>query len=522
MRNYTVVLVFCLPFVLLYGTSFGQSYALDPTFGTGGIVITDDVGPFEKDIPRAMAVLADDRIVVVGEVSDGPSDFGVVRYLENGILDPSFDFDGKTSTNIDFGTDRANSIAVQTDGKIVVAGSSQIGWVVEDKVIALVRYRNNGSKDNSFGGDGKVMISFASLDLEISGQSIAIQNDGKILLACWLSGGVSPSNFMLVRLMPDGSFDNTFDGDGLVYTSVGTSGSGGRSVLVQEDGKIVVTGFSHNSDSLRQFSLVRYQDNGSLDNTFGEGGIVLTNLSGFNENCRVSKQQVDGKIVVLGDVDNGTNKNLLVVRYNTDGSLDDAFGIDGGVTVDIASFHDLASSLAIQTDGKIVIAGSSGNGTNYDFAVVRLTNNGTLDSSFYGNGIVRNEIGEVDDIVTGVGIQSDGKIIVCGFLYNYEEFWLVNNIDFVVARYRVDGTTGLESEIGSQSQIIYPNPSSGTINLRWNRKENASLNIFNSLGQEVLQQQITQSTSVELLEKGVYFARLDDGQRIYLEKIVIQ
>ena len=210
-----------------------------------------------------------------------------------------------------------------------------------------------------------------------------------------------------------GDLDSSFSNDGKQNTDLGINyDDWGYSAAIQADGKILVAGYSaigSNSD----FALVRYNTDGSLDASFNGDGIQTTAIgSGDDEGSSVAIQ-ADGKIVVAGRSFTGSNYDFAIVRYNSDGSLDNSFSGDGKQTTAIGSGRDQGSSVAIQADGKIVVAGYSYNGTNFDFALVRYNSDGSLDISFNGDGKQTTPIGS-DDICSSVAIQADGKIVLVG------------------------------------------------------------------------------------------------------------
>src|SRR3990167_2042134 len=329
---------------------FSASGELDTTFGTGGIVTTIiGSGSFKSDVAYSVAIQSDGKIVVTGSSYNGGNDFALVRYNTNGSLDT------KVTTSNDFSADVAYSVAIQSDGKIVVAGSSD----------------NNGSNND----------------------------------------------FALVRYNTNGSLDTTFNSTGIVTTAIGSSSDVGRSVAIQSDGKIVVAGYSYNGSN-NDFALVRYNTDGTLDTTFNSTGIVTTAIGSSTDAANSVAIQSDGKIVVAGYSNNGSDYDFALVRYNTDGSLDTTFNSTGIVTTAIGSSTDAANSVAIQSDGKIVVAGYSYNGSDYDFALVRYNTDGSLDTTFNSTGIVTTAIGSSSDYANSVAIQSDGKIVVAGYSWN--------------------------------------------------------------------------------------------------------
>ncbi len=193
---------------------------------------------------------------------------------------------------------------------------------------------------------------------------MAIQSDGKIVVAEPYNNG-SDLDFAVARYNSDGSLDTSFDGDGKVTTDI-DSGDAALAMVIQSDGKILLAGYG---GGYKYFALARYNSDGSLDNTFGTGGKVTTDIGGSYDLVYDIAIQSDGKIIVTGDSYNG-NYDFALARYTSNGSLDLSFDGDGKVTTPIGGGNDYAYDIAIQSDGKIVVAGYSDNGSNDDFALV--------------------------------------------------------------------------------------------------------------------------------------------------------
>lgn len=369
--------------VFLAMTGFSQVPKLDSAFGTNGRTSTGIANI--DDFAKAIAVQRDGKIVVAGSVVAGPyGDFVVVRYNANGTLDSTFDGDGKVRTPIGAFDDRANALAIQRDGKIVVAGYSVGASGSGD--FALVRYNTDGSLDSSFDNDGKLTT---SLGPGAQVNAIAMQKDGKIVVTGFCYVNNAP-DFALARYNPDGSLDVSFDGDGKLTTPI-TQFDRANAIAIQKDGKIVVGGYTNSSGSTSQFAVIRYYPDGRLDNGFDGDGKVITDVQpNLTSNITSIAIQPDGKIIAAGYTftSTGTNVDFAIVRYNTNGSRDSSFDGDGIVITPVAAGHndDLANAVAIQTDGKIVAGGYSYNGDNQNFALVRYNRNGSLDSTFNGNG----------------------------------------------------------------------------------------------------------------------------------------
>ena len=226
-----------------------------------------------------------------------------------------------------------------------------------------------GSLDTTFNTNGKVTTPIGSGS---RAHAIAIQTDGKIVVAGNAGNGTN-IDFALARYNKNGSLDTTFDTDGIVTTPIGSGNNGAYAIAIQTDGKIVVAGYAGNGTPYRIFALARYKTDGSLDTTFNTNGKVITPIGSGNNGAYAIAIQTDGKIVVAGYALKGTNFDFALARYNTDGSLDRTFDTDGKVTTPIGSDDDFAHAIAIQTDGKIVVAGDAYNDTNSDFALARYT-----------------------------------------------------------------------------------------------------------------------------------------------------
>ncbi|ABL66310.1 FG-GAP-like repeat-containing protein [Chlorobium phaeobacteroides] len=396
-----------------------------PTFSIPavGIVVTDfDYG----DYAWGLSIQSDGKILVSGSTAN---DFAVVRYNADGSLDTTFSLDGIVTT--DFGNlkvDKGYSMAVQSDGKILVVGDSYSGSSTTD--FAIARYTVDGILDTTFSGDGLVTTDFVNTD-EI-GYGVTLQNDGKILVAGDLM--LSRDFFATVRYNTDGSLDTTFSDDGLVITDFGSSYDYAQSVTMQSDGKILVAGCSND-----KFALIRYNPDGSLDSSFSDDGKVTTDFSGGDDGRSVIVQS-DGKILVAGS----SNGDFAIVRYNADGSLDADFGSGGKLTTDFSGGYDDGRSVTLQSDGKILLAGSVEISSQYDFGIARYNSDGTLDTTFSDDGKVNTDInGGTYDVATNVKVQSDGKIIVSGVSCKEGG----SGTDFALVRYNADGT--LDASFGS-------------------------------------------------------------------------
>ena len=409
-----------------------------PTFaiGVGDGIVTTPIGS-AADSGKSVTAQPDGKILLAGYSWNGSNyDFALTRYNVDGTLDTGFSTDGKVTISIGIGSSYGQSVAVQADGKILVGG--YVAGADGDEY-ALARYNSDGTLDTSFSGDGIVTTSFGIGDAY--GRSLTLQVDGKILVTGYFFNGAA-NLLSLARYNADGSLDTSFSGDGLLTKSFGGVDNYGSDVAVQSDGAIVVVGSSSAGGTL-DFAVVRYDSSGNLDTTFSGDGLLTTPIgAGIDQAYSVAIQD-DGKLLVAGYSFNGTDNDFAIVRYNSNGTLDTSFGGgDGIVTTAVGAGNDAGYSVTVQADGKILVAGLSLIGGNNDFTLVRYNSNGTLDTSFGGgDGIATTAVGAGNDGGYSVMVQADGKIVVAGTSNNG------SNDDFAVVRYNSDGTldTGFDS-----------------------------------------------------------------------------
>jgi uncharacterized delta-60 repeat protein len=305
-------------------------------------------------------------------------------------------------------------------------------WLLLSATLVAANVSAQVALDNSF-GIGGIVITPSPNNSAI--MAVTLQSDGNIVVAGY-SSSLGDNDFQIARYNSNGNLDNSFGNSGIVNTSIDISDVP-YSVVVQADGKIIATGTSNSYGVL-----LRYNINGTLDNSFGNGGIV-TNTVGEIYSTAI---QADGKIIGGGKA----GSQFLVVRYHTNGILDDGFG-SGGMVLTSFEGGDYLWSILLQADGKIVCSGS----TNSKFALARYNSNGTLDPNFGTNGLVVTDIGPLDvEACTDIALQDDGKIVAAGFSETFME-----NSYFVLARYNSDGS--LDNSFGNNGKIEtnnYPRP----------------------------------------------------------------
>lgn len=386
---------------------------LDPTFGGDGIVRTDLTRA--EDDGYAVTIQADGKIVVAGEMGvGGPNPrFAIVRYETDGSLDPSFGGgDGKVSIDFTPRDDFPYAVRIQANGKIVLAGAA--GYSGPNSRFALARLTSDGSLDPTFGGDGTVTTNITpSYDWA---NAMALGPNGKVVVVGSVSAGSDNGKIGVLRYRSDGSLDPNFGGDGIVLIDPTRTYDDGLAVGVEADGQIVVAGGAGFAGPNERFVMMAFENDGSLDATFGGDGIVFTDLTPKADVPFGLAIQGDGRIVVAGGAaQGGADPKFAVVRYERDGSLDLSLKGDGTLITNFTPHDDGAYSVAIDPDGRIVAAGLAGNGGPAPrFATVRYLADGRRDTTFGGDGKVSTDITPYFDSVWGVAVQSDGSVVCSG------------------------------------------------------------------------------------------------------------
>lgn len=538
---------------------YAPNGTLDASFGTGGTATL--INPSFAMHANAVAVQADGKIVVAGWADNASTneDFLVLRLNATGTVDGSFGSGGYRTTDFAGIDDRAEAVLVQPDGKVVLAGTSNVGG---DDDFSVARYTSGGSLDPGFSGDGRITIPFGGDD---ACHGAALQPNGKILVVGEGSDEFPEYNtdLCLARINPDGTLDGGFSADGLLEVGFGSAGDRGRAVAVLPGGDIVVAGHSWNGGSSFSGKLAFVLPNGTPDGTVDvsgsemlwdlaiqpDGRILVLGASssapgeisiyrrmpsrgadltfsldgkasydaglydwprrmallpdgrilahamsgpdffslnstvmirvwpegtpdeggyqafGFDEygippgsgfppgsieDLRGMAIQPDGKIVVAGYVAHPTNgeSDFGCARFLPDGELDPTFGLQGHTTF---SFHnsDIGTAVALQPDGKIVVAGFTGSGNGTNFLVARFLPNGAIDNTFGFGGFNVIDFAGGPDYAYGVAVAPDGKIVVAGGVFNG-----VNQV-MGVARFGPDGIADNTFDLDAKQLVSF-------------------------------------------------------------------
>ncbi|MEI7801850.1 MAG: T9SS type A sorting domain-containing protein [Bacteroidota bacterium] len=511
--------LFC--FLFSGSTCFGQAGVLDSTFGVNGI------SPLYFPLygPESLVLDSQSKIVLCGSYAGMNQNYCLIRYEQNGSLDNTFGNNGMAygvygSTGQ--GAEEGHCVTIQNDGKILVCGNGA-GY------IEIARYKTDGHSDSTFGTNGKIDYLIPGSQ-ESEAWSLLVQQDGKIVIS-GTATYPSVQRIAIARFNINGSIDPTFGNLGSTTTSLSQNYGWGVSIKQQTDSKFLVGGYSASSSFIYKFALVRYNADGSLDNTFGSGGKsepFLNDTTHLYEYANQIALQPDGKIIMVGSTTNTTQIQFGLLRFNTDGSLDNTFGNGGLVTTDFMPFDNIneGRGVTLQPDGKILVAGqaslNNSNILNYG-AIARYKTNGTIDSTFGVYGKILVDI----DSSTGVWpiiMQPDGKIVVGGGCASQ---------GLILLRYLSGLDDGvLDLSIANNPLLIYPNPiqSQATLQYMLTKDEQITIELFDMQG-KLVQQFITNETRTkgkheevlhlnELLPSGSYILNISNGKNSQGVKVV--
>lgn len=498
----SIASLICLFILLVFSNdSKAQAGSLDTTFSDDGILI-NQIGDYTISEAIDIALNADGKLVMVGHVWNGSTnDVAVTRYNSDGTLDTSFGDEGIKVFVLSSIMSIMTNIQIQTDGKILIAGFMDLG-AGDGLDMTIIRLNEDGSLDFTFTGDG-IQTYDINGDADYV-MALKIQPDGKIIAAGFT--GVLESDLALIRILPNGNLDSSFNGTGIVTYDFGSPFDRGYAVDLMPDGRIAIAGSMSNGQS-EDLAILRYNSNGTFDTTFSDDGILTLSLCSGNDNCFGVKVQSDGKMVLIGTayLTSSTNQ-IAAARLNIDGSLDNTFSDDGIQLIGFGNNSDWGIDLVIQPNGKILIAGMTSPQGYTDFSLVRLLSNGSLDASFGTGGFVTTPLNTDSDSPSAMALQSDGKVILVGQV-TYDS---IDAVKLAAVRYLGDQAIHVSiPEIDeSKSTCIYPSPcqDQATIKLQDLDFLNSHLCIYNTLGQLVEQYKLTSNeTNLQFdLPNGIY------------------
>ena len=407
----------------------------------------------------AMSLDSSGRIVVTGSAYTGHNNTAVVRYNADGTLDTSFGTGGIVTTAVTNNINEGTALDFTSTGQIIVAGTGQTfnsstytypnGYDIE-----VERYNLNGTLDTSFGAGGFETIDYASKNQYVS--SVRVLSSGNILLAGYDASAAGHYESMAVRLTPSGALDTSYQGTGRAAVVLGQF----ITSTIAADGTVTEAGAPGDNGS--SFAVARTTSQGTVDTSFGNQGLVTTDFVGSMASTgNALAVGADGKTIIVGDASQNTGNVFAVARVNTDGTPDSTFGTNGVTTISFNGVDDRATAVAIQPDGKIVVAGYTNSGTssvpNYDFAVVRLNADGSVDSSFgnYGTVVIDQLLQYpsyqmTQDYAYGVALAPDGRVVIAGFTSQH-----LNGFN-VMAIARLTSTGALDTSLNGTGRADVP------------------------------------------------------------------
>jgi uncharacterized delta-60 repeat protein len=473
-----------LALLQIWGASATVPVPFDPDFGTnqGYTVSTINTGATE-DEPFELVRQPDGKFVAPGKSYNGPShntDFTVIRWNADGTQDTSFGTNGWARVDFFGGIDEALSVALQPDGKILVAGTT-FNTSNNTSDMGLARFNSDGTLDTTFatyGAPGVAALDFTGGAEQALG--ILLLPDGKIMLGGYTTINGRPFDFALARYNADGSLDTTFGLQGRVATDIG----GGQDIIVrlrlQPDGKIVAGGMSYDTTAKNMdYAVARYLPNGQLDPTFspaGKAGVETLDFSGGNDIGFAITLRWDGKIIMGGFTYNPTTDfDMGIAQFNSNGTLDTSFasyGKAGVVSTDFGGLYDQALYLAIQPDAKILAVGHTVSPTTgFDFALARYLPNGDLDTSFGNGGKMSTDFWGGPDGAHGVVLLPEGKAVLVGDGENPAS----GGDDILLASYQIVDPSWIQGYVYTMSAAFFSN---GTV-------RNTMLISLNSINKDI-------------------------------------
>lgn len=490
---------------------YSQSGVLDTSFGNNGIVSTVINGSY--NLAQTSVVQPDGKILIAGEAGEpSPMTLAVARYNTDGSLDSTFGNDGTLLIQVGSAKSYARNIMLQADSKILI-GAYTYDDIAAD--FAIVRLNENGALDNSFGNNGITIADNGSHEIV---DAMTLLNDGKILLA-----GNNYSEFLAARFNTDGSLDTSFGTNGWIATEFDSSDSQVKDAVLQADGKFLLGGYSYNnSTGINSMAVARYNEDGSIDTTFGTAGKVTIN-SGNNEDYAVAIAiQADGKILIGGYTYVGNNPlryDLVVARLNTDGSFDNNYGNNGiAISRVLENGQNYAEQMVLQPDEKIILTGYAAATDNYNMAMIRFDTAGNVDTTFGTDGKVNTDINGTADFGKAIALQPDNKIIIAGYSFSPAGIG-----EIVVARYDniILGTNDYQN-LGFR---LYPNPTREQLTIELNdSSSNCQIEILDILGKKVISLEIQKIGQIDVsaLASGTYLVKLNSENRTNVVRFIKQ
>ncbi len=525
MKNYFFTITISAMMALSVGLSAQPAGTLDPTFANSGINILD-IG--FVDLFTDVEIQNDQKIVAVGITYNQSfvASAQAYRFLPDGSPDLSFGNGGSFTYSLNF---EANvyGCAIRENGKIVMTGSTTD---YNDYRILLIQLNENGTLDASFGVNGVVVqkIGPDMNNFEDFSYALTLQDDGMILVAGSSRNIDLQYVPVVVRFTENGVLDTTFGTEGVASIPVIEVENDFDCLVVQDDGKIVASG--HYANELLSFALlvVRFLPDGTLDDTFGDNGIINYPYQADAEGFGITLT-TDEKILITGFTASASyNYSMMLIKFDQQGNPDPGFG-DGGLVIADYGQYDIGYGIYVQGDEKIIVAGTTGELVpgNCDMAIWRYNPDGTLDNTFGLDGMSIIQISDGPDEGLAMAHQNDGKVVIAGKSYN-------NIYDYAIVRILNDFSTGIPQNETTTFSIT-PNPVAQNSNLQVSYElsapDNIHIEIINALGATTsviemgYQDSGLQNSSFTLpssIGQGVYYIRISgNGFEVTASKLIV-
>lgn len=508
----------------LFTSVNAQDGNLDSTFGINGLSVIRNIGD-RSDFPVTMFITSDGKNVqVANAATDSNTHYLLVRRNENGTLDQHFGVNGVALADIDGRDGNAFSGVELPGGKYMIAGNC-LKKNFSKYTMILMRFNNNGTVDSTFGDQGNVSYSIGDDYSNDYPTALLVQKDGRLIATGYTS--VSGQYVLFAaRYLPDGRRDTSFGNAGKKLIPLSSYSLFGNNGALQDDGKVLIIASVQNADYQFDFATVRLNADGSLDNTFGRNGKVITDFGGNNDFPYGIAIQPDHKILVGGYYNAGNKANTGIIRYNPDGSVDATFGNKGKTAAALPNASVDCFSIALQPDNKIV-AGATAyylNGTNSDYALFRFQSNGKPDLGFGSNGKVITSVTDGFDAVNVVRTNAKGKILVAGSSQSKLGISKLSEARYVTS-YQLSlasansSVADMSTTTATGTLIVYPNPAKDYINLKadWVPNENVKVTVYNQEGKVMLTGKYAMNAKNEIVKiyldpswkAGTYYIKIE-------------
>jgi uncharacterized delta-60 repeat protein len=444
---------FTITILVIASPVFGQAGTLDTGFSFDGYVTTT---PDEGGGANAVGVQSDGRIIVAGNAYDNMMSemrACVIRYLPDGQLDLSFGTNGLKLFRLNNWNTSLTGMVVLDDDRIVVAGT---GFPANDSDPYIARLLPDGDFDTSFSGDG-----ICSVDLNGDGllRGLTVDNAGRYV-AVGQFGTSTSTELLLMRTMPDGSFDQAFGSDGIATASPGLQQySTGMRVHGATNGALIVAGMTvlNTAADTVQMLIARFLEDGTMDPGFGAlGGVIVAYPTAMSVPMGLHVEP-NGDVLVVGAAGDDNGSDLAMVRLLSDGALDASFGVLGQVLAEIGPDRSGATDLFVQADGHFLVVGGTAVNDETDLLMARFRPDGTLDPVFAQAGVSLIPVPGSPSI-SCMSVQPDLQLLVAGTMNP--------SASFFTARLLTGLGVGLHDQPSESEFVLYPNPGSGAVRLR--------------------------------------------------------